>query len=126
MHTDIPGIRVEANGQVLSRGGNVEADREVDVKPVSGASTSSESEGFLPPVYLLGLEPSIEVSVDVVVIAEDGITSSKYPLKLRREMQQTEMPSSGGGGSIVVGKFPKTLCEDPFSLAIAPSDCVRW
>jgi hypothetical protein len=98
LHPEIPGVRVEVNGQVLSRGGDIVADRQTDTNPllahggvsqetrVDGALSKQENLAFLPAVYLLGLQPEVDVEVNVVVVAEDSVTSARYSMQLRREV----------------------------------------
>ena len=86
LHADVPGIRVEVNGQVLSSGGNITLDRLEDVEPSLKLLYNNDADVDLAPVYLMGLQEGVEVDVDVIVIAEDGVTSSHYALKLRREI----------------------------------------
>jgi len=45
---------------------------------------------FLPAAFVMGMQPDVPVDVDVVVIAEDGVTSSRYPLTLLRQTQAAE------------------------------------
>ena len=39
---------------------------------------------FLPSAYVMGMQPGVEVAVEVVVLAEDGVTSARYPVMLTR------------------------------------------
>ena len=36
LHSEVEGVRVEVNGQVLSRGGDLSADRRADTSPLEG------------------------------------------------------------------------------------------
>lgn len=102
LHPDIEGTRVEINGQVLSRGGDAAVDRAIDTTASSGGVVPSQVEGtaapapmqsndsysslegMLPEAFILGLQKGVPVDVEVVVVAEDAVTSSKYLLRVVR------------------------------------------
>lgn len=50
----VQGIRVEVNGQVLSQGGNLGADRIMDT---TSRMQTRQDPGFLPPAVIIGLQP---------------------------------------------------------------------
>lgn len=91
LHPNISGVRVEINGQVLSRGGNVSADVATDTGNPANAvnagysdSNGQQTSSSLPAAYVIGLQPGVPVGIKVVVLAEDGVTSSSYPMVLER------------------------------------------
>jgi hypothetical protein len=134
LHPEVKGARVEVNGQVLSRGGELWADRLADTTAArvdnrcaarcgARAATARRTAcvatarraaqcltrrrpsppppplprrtaaGFLPAAFVMGMQPGVEVSVEVVVIAEDGVTSALFPVTLVRK------EAKGGAGA---------------------------
>lgn len=84
LYPTIEGVRVEVSGQVLSRGGNVSADQLEDTAP-NAHSTRGPNSTFLPTAFIMGLQYGVRVDVEVVVVAEDGVTSARYPVSLFRD-----------------------------------------
>ncbi|KAK9837118.1 hypothetical protein WJX81_003998 [Elliptochloris bilobata] len=77
----IPGLRVEAGGQVLSQGGDVGADQ---VEDTTAETRVRQHTDFLPIALVLGLVPGRPVTVPIVVVAEDGVTSLRYYVTVAR------------------------------------------
>lgn len=49
------------------------------------SSVCRTNAGFLPSAFLMGLQPGMDVPVEVVIIAEDGVTSARYSVTVSRE-----------------------------------------
>ncbi|KAI8103726.1 hypothetical protein M9435_005060 [Picochlorum sp. BPE23] len=82
---NVPSIRIEMNGQVVTQHHARTEDRisshaypEEDEQHTNSGSVSTEA-------YIMTLPAGYEIPVDVVVFGEDGTTSSKYTLVLKRE-----------------------------------------
>ena len=114
LHPEIQNVRVEVNGQVLSRGGDVGADQQADTAATgrttattnssvnntassNSINSTSSSSGELPAAFIMGMQPGVAVEIDVVVIAEDGVTSTHYPVTITREMGETNGTGDRGG-----------------------------
>jgi hypothetical protein len=112
LHPEILDIRVEVNGQVLSRGGDVWADQQADTQGASGGRSmsgnlSSSSNGssrnsntttpIIPAAFIMGMQPGVAVDVEVVVVAEDGVTSSHYPVTITRDYGDHAAAFGSGG-----------------------------
>ena len=72
---------------------------------------------FLPAAFVMGMQPRLEVDVEVVVIAEDGVTSARYPVKLsRKAAAQDEVaadaPAAESGGVNVTYDAPATAAQN--------------
>ena len=93
LHPDIDAVRVEVNGQVLSRVGDIWADQLADTTTTATSmnttSIHSSTALLLPAAFIMGMQPGAPVSVDVVVVAEDGVTSAHYSVAITREEQQS-------------------------------------
>ncbi|KAL4450153.1 hypothetical protein ABPG77_010822 [Micractinium sp. CCAP 211/92] len=108
-YPEVPGIRVEVNGQVLSRGGDVQANQVQDTTAAVEPQQTRQalrSASFLPSAFIMGLQPGSKLDVEVVVVAEDGVTTDRYPLELLLvESEQRLTPAgsddSGGNSSVV-------------------------
>lgn len=114
LHPKIRDIRVEVNGQVLSRGGDVWADQLADTRNGGGgangvlgrtssnqvsstANSNNNSSAFsMPAAFIMGMQPGFAVDIEVVVVAEDDVTSSHYPVTITREYD--DGGGDGGGG----------------------------
>ena len=93
LHPEIPNVRVEVNGQVLSRGGDVGADQQADTggaftqtSPTTTTTTTTTSSTQLPAAFIMGMQPGLAVDVEVIVVAEDGVTSARYPVSISRAL----------------------------------------
>ena len=109
LYPELPGIRVEVNGRVLSRGGNVVADRLADTVGQtqnsgdgSSSSTTTSSSGvadgdssLLPSAFIMGMQPGVPMQLAVVVVAEDGVTSARYPITITRLPAAEAAPAIG-------------------------------
>ena len=64
----------------------------------------------------MGMQPGIEVDVEVVVIAEDGATSARYPVKLSRKAPAQDEAAAGApaaeGGVNVTYDAPATAAQN--------------
>lgn len=78
---DVQGLRVEVNGQVLSKGGDVGADQVMDT---TAETTLRDNNDFLPVAIILGLTPGETLTVPITILAEDGVTSSVYHVDILR------------------------------------------
>jgi hypothetical protein len=123
LHPEIRNIRVEVNGQVLSRGGDVWADQQTDTQSGAGVdglgrtssyqfssaanSNSNASAFIMPAAFIMGMQPGSAVDVEVVVVAEDGVTSSHYPVTITRDYEDAAAAAAGGGGGGVKYSFNK-------------------
>ncbi|GAB4813156.1 hypothetical protein N2152v2_000202 [Parachlorella kessleri] len=102
------GVRVEVNGQVLSRGSDLAASQAEDTTaPAVGSTMATNSEiSFLPAAFFMKLKPGAEIDIQVVVIAEDGVTSNSYLVALHRLPSAPAVASQQGAAaasSISVG-----------------------
>ncbi|KAL4452476.1 hypothetical protein ABPG75_008138 [Micractinium tetrahymenae] len=93
----VPGIRVEVNGQVLSRGGDVHANQLQDTTAAVEPQPSNAS--FLPSAFIMGLQPGGKLGVEVVVVAEDGVTTNRYPLQFVLVESQERLAPAGATDS---------------------------
>ena len=50
--------------------------------------------GFLPAAYIVGLQPGLPVSVPILVVAEDGVTSNRYFVSLYRDLPKNTSNSA--------------------------------
>ncbi|KFM26856.1 hypothetical protein F751_4917 [Auxenochlorella protothecoides] len=104
----VEGIRVEAGGQVLTRGGVGDgADADGGGDALSFPPTAPP-ETFLPAAFVMRLPSDMPVDLDVLVVAEDGVTSARYPLRLLR--RGTAGPAGAARGA--AGAFAP-LAEGP-------------
>ncbi|KAK9813648.1 hypothetical protein WJX73_001491 [Symbiochloris irregularis] len=103
---DIQGLRVEVNGQVLSKGGDVGADQVMDT---TAESVDRDNNDFLPLAVILGLSPGEPLVVPIVVLAEDGVTSSVYHVSVLRAVppegtvSAQSLDSIGNDSSLALG-----------------------
>jgi hypothetical protein len=83
---NIPGVRLEMNGQVVGYSGTPDDSRQrSDAEPFD-ATSSGDSQGyFMSDAYIMNLPIAVEVPVQIVVFAEDGTTTSSYSLMLHRK-----------------------------------------
>ena len=89
--------------QVLSRGGDVAADRLEDTTAEQQQRTNAS---FLPSAFIMGLQPGSTLDAEVVVVAEDGVTTCRYPLQfLRVEGELTLSVASAPGAAAGMGVF---------------------
>jgi hypothetical protein len=113
LHPEIVDIRVEVNGQVLSRGGDVWADQQADTRSGGGSAavggahsgslsgTNSTSNGLvMPAAFIMGMQPGVAVDVEVVVIAEDGVTTSRYPVTITRDYENAAAAAAAPSGGV--------------------------
>jgi hypothetical protein len=117
-HPEVEGVRVEVNGQVLSRAGDAAADRHADTARAGAAAAPRAPGAFLPAAYVLGMQPGVPVAVDVVVVAEDSATSARYPVELRRAGGGggggvSYAAAGGGGGAARLPGWPPAPADDP-------------
>ncbi|KAL6784884.1 hypothetical protein ACKKBG_A01530 [Auxenochlorella protothecoides x Auxenochlorella symbiontica] len=104
----VEGIRVEAGGQVLTRGGVGDgADADGGGDALSFPPTPPP-ETFLPAAFVMRLPSDMPIDLDVLVVAEDGVTSARYPLRLLR--RGTAGPAGAARGA--AGAFAP-LAEGP-------------
>ena len=59
----VQGVRVEVNGQVLSQGGDTQADQ---IKDTSSTTISRSNGGFLPAAVIIGLIPGSPLQVHIL------------------------------------------------------------
>ena len=50
----------------------------------------------MPAAFIMGMQSGVAVDVEVVVVAEDGVTSSHYPVTITRDYEDAAGNSSGG------------------------------
>jgi hypothetical protein len=83
---NVPGVRVEMNGQVVVYSGSdgIEEEQYSDSHPFS-AIPKARSERIMTDAYIMNLPRGYEVPVEIVVFAEDGTTSSTLTVKLHRK-----------------------------------------
>lgn len=62
----VQGVRVEVNGQVLSQGGDTQADQ---IKDTSSTTISRSNGGFLPAAVIIGLIPGSPLQVYILLHA---------------------------------------------------------
>ena len=88
---DVPGVRVEMNGQVVVYSGNngIEEEQFSDSHPFSGTSKDM-SERITTDAYIMNLPTGYEVPIEIVVFAEDGTTSSTLMVKMHRKSPSVE------------------------------------
>ena len=56
----VQGVRVEVNGQVLSQGGDTQADQ---IEDTSSTTIVRSNQGFLPAAVIIGLIPGVPLQV---------------------------------------------------------------
>ena len=56
----VQGVRVEVNGQVLSQGGDTQADQ---IEDTSSTTIVRSNQGFLPAAVIIGLIPGVPLLV---------------------------------------------------------------
>lgn len=130
LHPEVLGVRVEVNGRVLSRGGNLAADVLTDTAgqqqqgTSTGDASSSDSSdsgssqqtaltsGLLPSAFIMGMQPGTPIDVSVVVVAEDGVTSYAYPITITR-MPAPKSAASVGSASGAISTAGSSSSSSP-------------
>ncbi len=69
----LQGVRVEVNGQVLSQGGNLGADRITDT---TNQLQVRPNPAFLPAAVIVGLQPGIPLQVQFCTVCYFGRTNA--------------------------------------------------
>ncbi|EFN53518.1 hypothetical protein CHLNCDRAFT_136597 [Chlorella variabilis] len=111
---NVAGVRVEVNGQVLSRGGDVAADQ---LEDTTAAQQQRSNASFLPSAFIMGLLPGSRLEAEVVVVAEDGVTTRRYPLEFvvvagrdaqKQQLAVAEAAATGGNATSAAAAGPST------------------
>lgn len=135
LHPQIRDIRVEVNGQVLSRGGDVWADQQADTGSGGGGgglertsssnqfssaaiSNNNTSAFVMPAAFIMGMQPGFAVDVEVVVLAEDGVTSSYYPVTITRDNEDAAAASGGV-------KYSLNKAEERQDWPVSPAEMAK-
>ncbi|KAK9825612.1 hypothetical protein WJX74_010253 [Apatococcus lobatus] len=106
----VQGVRVEVNGQVLSQGGDTQADQ---IEDTSSTTIARSNQGFLPAAVIIGLIPGVPLQVPIVVIAEDDVTSNQYVVQLTRDMAPAgATPQAAPSSFIPSGNSSMQLVEN--------------
>jgi len=97
----VPSIRIEMNGRVVTQH-QARTGKTSDTYPgEDDQHTNGSSKSVSTEAYIMTLPAGYEIPVDVVVFGEDGTSSSKYTLILKRE------PESDNGLALYSRSIPK-------------------
>ena len=115
---NVPGVRLEMNGQVVGYSGTADDSRQRSDEPFDTTMTEDSQGYFMSDAYIMNLPIGVEVPVKIVVFAEDGTTTSSYSLMLHRKNSKytsqiassnTELSRIPALSSILLGDMNK--CE---------------